>query len=233
MRPLVGIPLCLDDTGRWNPDRTYLYIDTAYARAVEGAGAVPVHVPLQGDASGLANRLDGLLIPGGGDFPPGRDYPEGVRFRPVPERQRAFDTRLLEAALDRRRPVLAICYGMQLLALHHGGSLHFDVSTDVPGAGPHRLPEPDGRHPLRIEGGTRLAAALGDDCGPVNSRHHQAVADPGRGLRVCARSGDGLIEAVEREGEPFCIGVQWHPESMDGPHHERLFAAFVSACRSV
>jgi putative glutamine amidotransferase len=64
----------------------------------------------------------------------------------------------------------------------------------------------------------------------VNSRHHQAVAEPGAGLRVCARSGDGLVEAVERPDLPFCIGVQWHPERMESPHRERLFRAFVAAC---
>jgi putative glutamine amidotransferase len=64
----------------------------------------------------------------------------------------------------------------------------------------------------------------------VNSLHHQGVADPGV-LRVAARAEDGVIEAVEGEGARFCVGVQWHPEKMEGPHRDRLFAAFVDACR--
>jgi putative glutamine amidotransferase len=120
---------------------------------------------------------------------------------------------------------------MQLLALHAGGRLHYDVATDLPGAAEHRLDEATGRHGLRLEPGTRLAGLLGGEPGPVNSLHHQAVAEPGAGLRVAARSEDGLIEAVEATGASFCVGVQWHPEKLSGPHRERLFEAFVAACR--
>ena len=85
---------------------------------------------------------------------------------------------------------------------------------------------------MRIESDSRLAATLGDAGSAVNSRHHQAVSDPGAGLRVSARAEDGLAEAIERDDGSFCIGVQWHPERMEAPHRERLFAAFVSACRA-
>ena len=64
----------------------------------------------------------------------------------------------------------------------------------------------------------------------MNSRHHQAVAQPGVGLRICARAEDGVCEALERVAGPFCIGVQWHPERMEERHRERLFGAFVRAC---
>jgi putative glutamine amidotransferase len=231
MRPLIGIPPCLDEQGRWNPRRSYQYLDTSYARALEAAGGLPVYLPLQGDAEALLERLDGLLLPGGDDFPPPRPYPPGVRFQSVSKAQLEFDGRLLAGALARRLPLLAICYGMQLLALEGGGRLHYDLATDLPGAGEHRLDEATGRHGLRLEAGTRLARLLGADPGPVNSLHHQAVSDPGRRLRVAARSEDGLIEALERPGEGFCIGVQWHPEKLEGPHRERLFGAFVEACR--
>ena len=154
-----------------------------------------------------------------------------MRFQPVPQAQLDFDRELLAGALARGLPVLGICYGMQLLALHGGGRLHYDLATDLPGAGEHRLDESSGRHGLRLEAGTRLARLLGGDPGPVNSLHHQGVAEPGAALRVAARSEDGLIEAVEGGGAGFCIGVQWHPEKLEGPHRERLFGAFVEACR--
>ena len=146
MRPLIGIPPCLDERGRWRPTREYHYADAAYARAVAEAGGIPVYLPQQGDVAALAERLDGLLLPGGGDFAPERAYPSGVAFDLVPARQLAFDRALLAAALERDRPVLGICYGMQLLALHCGGALHFDVATDVPGAAEHRFARP-GRAP--------------------------------------------------------------------------------------
>jgi putative glutamine amidotransferase len=231
MRPLIGIPQCLDDRGRWKAAREYQYLDTAYASAVDAAGATPVYLPLQRDAEGLIERVDGLLLPGGDDFAPPRAYPPSVRFDPVPERQLDFDRRLLAAALERGLPVLAICYGMQLLALHRGGSLHYDIATDLPAAGAHRLAERDGRHAIAVEPGSRLAAALGDAPAAVNSLHHQAVAEPGGGLRVSAVAEDDLIEAVEASDGSFALGVQWHPEKMDGPHRTRLFEAFAAACR--
>jgi putative glutamine amidotransferase len=233
MRPLIGIPPCLDERGRWKPSRTYHYIDAAYARAVEQADGIPLYLPLQADVETLAARVSGLLLPGGDDLLPEKPYPEDVRLDPVPAAQVAFDRRLLAAALARGLPVLAICYGMQLLALHHGGSLHYHIPTDVPEAGPHRLPEPEGRHVVRIAPDSRLAAALGGAEDAVNSLHHQGVAEPGAGLRACAHSEDGLIEAIERAEPPFCVGVQWHPEKMQGPHRERLFGAFVAASRGV
>jgi putative glutamine amidotransferase len=229
MRPLIGIPPCLDERGRWRPEREYHYADAAYARAVAEAGAVPVYLPQQDDVAALADRIDALLLPGGGDFAPDRAYPSGVSFDLVPARQLAFDRALLAAALERDRPVLGICYGMQLLALHCDGGLHFDLATDLPGAAQHQLGDPHARHAIWVEPATRLRGVLGADEASVNSRHHQAVADPGS-ARVTARSPDGLIEAVELPDARFALGVQWHPESLDARHREQLFGAFVDAC---
>jgi putative glutamine amidotransferase len=227
MRPLIGIPPCLDVRGRSGCDTQHL--DAAYARAVDAAGGAPVLVPVQEDAAGLAERIDGLLVPGGGDFAPPAPYPAAVRFALVAPSQLDFDGRLLEAALALRRPLLGICYGMQLLALRRGGSLVYDIPSEAPAAAGHQLAGPDERHGLRLEPGSRLAALLGDAPAAVNSRHHQAVREPGAGLRVAARAPDGVIEAIEADAG-FCIGVQWHPEGMQGPHRERLFGAFVAAC---
>ncbi len=230
MRPLIGIPLCLDDRGRWRSGRDYHYIDSAYARAVESCGGDAVYLPLREDPAALVDRIDGLLLPGGGDFPPERSYPESVRFDATPPGQLEFDRRLLHRARERSVPLLGICYGMQLLVLERGGSLLYDIATDRPEAGPHQLGGGDGRHGLRVEPGTRLASLLGEAPEPVNSLHHQGVAKPGSGLRICARADDGVIEAVEAEDGAFCVGVQWHPEKMSGPHRERLFRAFVESC---
>jgi putative glutamine amidotransferase len=230
MRPLIGIPPCLDDRGRWRPEREYHYADAAYAHAVMEVGGIPVYLPPQGDVASLAQRLDGLLVPGGGDFAPDRAYPAGVSFDLVPARQLAFDRALLAAALERDRPVLGICYGMQLLALHCDGALYFDVATDVPGAAEHHFRDPAARHAIRVESASRLRGVLGAEEVPVNSRHHQAVADAGS-ARVAARSGDGIVEAVELPDARFALGVQWHPESLDPGHREQLFGAFVRACK--
>ena len=230
MQPLIGIPPVFADRGRLRPGHAVHALDARYPQAVEGAGGTPVLLPLLSDAAALADRLDGLLIPGGGDFAPERSYPAGVEFDLVAPQQLDFDRRLLARALERGIPVLGICYGMQLIAVHHGGRLIYDLPTERPDAGPHRLAEPAGVHELRVEPRTRLAELLGGEGSAVNSRHHQAVAEPGAGLRVGARAPDGVIEAIERVEGPFCVGVQWHPERMDARHRASVVGAFVRAC---
>jgi len=230
VRPVIGISQCLDDRGRWRARRDYLYADLAYARAVEEAGGIPLHLPLQRDTAALAARIDALLIPGGDDFVPEKPYPEEVRFDPAPAAQIEFDRSLLAASLERAKPILGICYGMQLIALQHGGSLHYHLPRDLPQAGPHQLAEPEGRHALVVVPGSRVAAALGGERSEVNSLHHQAVATPGRGLRCSARGEDGVVEAIESEDSQFCVGVQWHPEKLDGAARSGLFRALVEAC---
>jgi putative glutamine amidotransferase len=223
MRPLIGIPPRLSERGQ---EGAAYRIGAALVAAVENAGGAALLLPPQRDPEALAARLDGLLLPGGGDFLPAQAYPSRVDFDPVAPRQLAFDTALLAAALQRGLPLLGICYGMQLLALHSGGSLHYDLRTDVPQASPHRLGA--GRHGLEVKPGSELARILGGSGGAVNSRHHQAVADPGR-ARVSATAPDGVVEAIELEGG-FAIGVQWHPEDLEDASRERLFGAFVAAC---
>jgi putative glutamine amidotransferase len=203
-----------------------------YAAAVAEAGGEPVQVASAGPE---APPWDGLVLPGGPDFAPPDPsvYPSRVRFRAAPPERLALDRALLAAARARGRPVLAVCYGMQLLALECGGALVFDVVTDCPEAADHQLAR-DARHPIAIEPGTRLALALGASEALVNSRHHQAVSDPGRGLRVSARAPDGLIEAVEGAGgaaAPLLLGVQWHPEDLDRSHRAALYGALCDAVR--
>jgi putative glutamine amidotransferase len=231
MGPVIGITQCLDDRGRWRPGRSYAYADLAYARAVEEAGGLPLHLPAQTDSDALASRIDGLLVPGGDDFAPERPdaYPSDAGFDPAPLAQIAFDRRLLASARGRNLPVLGICYGMQLLALERGGSLHYHLPTDLPEAGIHRLPETE-RHALEIEPETLLSDILGGVEALVNSLHHQAVSQTGLDLRVCARAPDGVIEAIEASNRPFELGVQWHPEKLAGETRDRLFRAFVDAC---
>lgn len=224
------MPPCLDERGRWKPGREYHYLDAAYAAALSEAGADAIVLPAQAEPRGLVARLDGLLLPGGDDLMPDAPYPPDVHFDPVPARQIDFDRRLLAEALRRDLPVLCICYGMQILALHADGRLDYDLPTDRPGAGEHRLPEPEGRHPLEIAPGSRLAAVLGARQASVNSLHHQGVSAAGRAVAV-AWTPDRLIEAIEIPEARFALGVQWHPEKMEALHRRRVFGAFVEACR--
>lgn len=234
-RPRIGIPLCVDARERWRPGRVYVYADHAYARCIDAAGGLPIHLPVQSRPEELAETLDGLLLPGGDDFAPDRSYPKDVRFDLAPESQIEFDKALLRAAIARGIPVLGICYGAQLIALEHGGRLHHHIPLDVPDADPHQLPEADGRHALGLAPGTRLSELLSIENGPcmVNSLHHQAIASLGEALRATAHAPDGLIEGFEATDERFIVGVQWHPEKLGDAPSERLFSAFTSACATI
>jgi putative glutamine amidotransferase len=225
----VGLPLCLDERGRWRAGRRYHYLDASYAESLTRAGALAVYLPGREDVEPLLDAVDGLLVPGGDDLPPPRPFAAGIELDLVPEEQLAFDRALVSGALTRGLPLLGICYGMQLLALACGGELHYHLPTNLPEAREHKLRDPEGRHSLRVAPGSRLSALIGSDPGPVNSLHHQGVASTGR-LEACAWAEDGVVEAMEGAGNTFCLGVQWHPEKLPGDASQRLFGGFVAAC---
>jgi putative glutamine amidotransferase len=241
-RPRIGIPLSLDDRGRWRSGRDYHYIDRRYADAIDLAGGLPVHLPIQSDPESLASDLDGLLIPGGDDFPSDRPLPESVQLDLVPATQLRFDESLYEASARLGLPILGICYGMQLMARVEGGSLDAHLPTQRPEAGNHRL-APSDRHTIELVTDSLLGGILETGAEQVNSLHHQAVRELGPRHRAVAFGPGGVIEALEaiRDmnapsneilGTKWEIGVQWHPEKMDEESSARIFAAFVEASRS-
>jgi len=203
---------------------------TPYEEALDAAGVEPV-VVRPGEL--VPAEYEGLLLIGGSDVNPSLyRASHDPHTEPSDAARDALECRLIKDALYRDLPLLAICRGLQILNVQHGGSLiqHL-VMTER-----HRRKTADpGRpvHKVEMVPGTKLAAiaapALTWD---VNSRHHQAVEVLGTGLRVSARDPeDGTVEAIERPDKPFVIGVQWHPENQ-APTDKRqasLFDAFASA----
>jgi len=192
-----------------------------YEAALREVGVQPVRIsPV--DARPL-DSLDGLLLTGGTDVNPAR---YGASRNPQTEDPDdlldELEIGLLRDALSAGMPVLAICRGMQLFNVFHGGTLvqHLDSHDS-----------PDALHYVRVVPNSRLAAIVGEGEHEVNSRHHQAVARVGDGLVVSAESRDGVIEALERPGQVFAVAVQWHPEDriLIGDMDRKLFQAFAGS----
>ena len=229
MRPLIGITTYVTPAkfGVWETETAL--VPVAYVRAVDRVGGRPLLVPPSGNGvEETLAALDGLLLPGGSDLEPelyGQE-PHPETYGVVPERDRA-ELALLEGALERELPVLAICRGSQVLNVARGGDLVQHL-PDVLGHERHKEdPGVFGEHDIRIEPRSLLGALLGEHA-PIKSHHHQGFGRVGDGLREVAWADDGTIEAVEDPDRPFLVGVLWHPEAgEDGA----LFAALVDAAR--
>jgi putative glutamine amidotransferase len=213
--PLIGLTTYREQAawGVW--DQRADLLPTQYAAAVEATGGVPVLLPPVGQpgaADTVVTRLDGLVISGGADVDPER-YGEDAHPRTASWRadRDAWESALLDAADALGLPVLGVCRGMQVMAVHSGGAL----DQHVPDLVEHEQHSPGGDEFGAIEVtttvGSRLAGLVGDQLS-VNCHHHQGVRTH-PGFDAVAHAADGTLEAMETDGERFCLGVQWHPET--------------------
>jgi putative glutamine amidotransferase len=230
----IGICAAVERVRRDPWDEVVAMVQRTYPAAVQRAGALALVLPpdeaVVDSPDLLLDRIDGLLLAGGADVDPGSygadRHPEtGVTW---PERDR-FEIALARRAIEREIPVLGACRGMQILNIALGGTLHQDlpgvIGTDV-----HRhTPGVFGDHGVRLEPGSLAARAVGDERTLVKSHHHQGLADLGEGLAATGWSTDDqLVEAVELRGEPYALGVLWHPEQDEA---SRVIASLVEAAR--
>lgn len=235
MRPLIGIPC----QGNLRTAYRRFCVGQSYCRALEMAGGAPVLIPLVEDEQALLDiyqRLDGLLLAGGGDIDP--HHFRQVRMAQVryvdPPRDRV-EMLLVRRAVKDDLPVLAICRGIQVLNVALGGTLYQDIPSQIPYALRHNFhpdyPRNHLGHEVEIKHDTRLAHIVGSQRVGVNSFHHQAVKEVAPILSVAAFAPDGVIEAVEAQDRRFVLGVQWHPEELvkDDPRMMRLFEALIEA----
>ncbi|HEY6444719.1 MAG TPA: gamma-glutamyl-gamma-aminobutyrate hydrolase family protein [Candidatus Acidoferrales bacterium] len=192
-----------------------------YLAAVRRAGGQPVPISLAAslDAlAGLASSLDGVVLTGSpADVEPSRyGAPRHIKCAKTDDDRERIDFALLENCFAARKPVLAICYGIQSLNVFLSGTLIQDVPSEIGTKVVHSDDEegaPDVHHVIAIESESRISRMAGAREMVVNSSHHQAILMPGRNLRVTARAPDGVIEAVEwTSDENWVVGVQWHPE---------------------
>jgi putative glutamine amidotransferase len=213
MRPLIGITSYAEEIrwGVWTEDAAL--VPLAYVRAVERAGGRPLVVPPSEDAlEETLDALDGVIFSGGGDLDPDLYGAEAHDATDAPRKERdVAELRLLEAALHRDMPVLAICRGSQLLNVARGGDLVQHLPEEV-GHEQHRHdPGSFSDHDVDVAADSRLGGLLGERA-PVKSHHHQGYGRIGSGLREVAWAEDGVVEGLEDAGKRFALGVLWHPE---------------------
>lgn len=211
-KPVIGISSVASESSASAP--------LTYINSVKRAGGVPLIIPMTTDKEQLERVLeviDGLIMTGGEDIDPLKYFgEEPIRGQGtiVPERD-AFDIMLMQMAVAKGIPVLGICRGHQIMNVAFGGSLYQDIPSQVKGTyvkHSQSAPRNYGTHTMLIEKGTKLHKILGVESVAVNSYHHQAVKDVAPGFKVTASAKDGVVEAIEKDGAQFVLGVQFHPE---------------------
>lgn len=234
-RPVIGI------TMDHNDDQSGYLLTFDYAKSIQAAGGLPFAIPYKVDHSLIPQYVDlcdGVLLTGGNDLDPSlygeKWHPRAV---PVDPARQEFELALLAEVERRRTPCLGVCFGSQIMNVHRGGSLvQFLPDRDRSDALEHRKGDIPGgtRHAVKIEPGTILFKVVGKSEIITNSRHKQAVAKLGKGLRANAFSPDGVVEGIEDPSMPLYLAVQWHPENLsDAPEHLAPFKLLVERATQV
>ncbi len=212
-----------------------------YEQAIVAAGGVPLLIPpgLTPDAlATVLERVDGVLLPGGGDIAPHRYNGHAVHptVYGIDEERDETELYLARQSIERDLPLLAICRGHQVLNVALGGTLWQDVADQMPESLEHNyyrpgFPRNQRVHEVSLRPGSRLGTLLGRPTTPVNSLHHQGIQTLAAPLSITATAPDGLIEGAEVRGHRFAVSVQWHPEELvrDDPAMLRLFEGLVAA----
>ncbi|HEY0755802.1 MAG TPA: gamma-glutamyl-gamma-aminobutyrate hydrolase family protein [Ktedonobacteraceae bacterium] len=240
MRPVIGIP-CQAEF-RSGSNRPIYGNNRTYVHAVENAGGLPILIPMLTNLHHLEDllpRLDGILFSGGIDLQP-ELYGE-LRHPATDEgdpQLDEFEVAVANWALQEDIPILGVCRGMQLLNVILGGTLYQDIATQRLNALEHcrrDMPRTALTHAIQVEEGSIMEQVLGTRQVQVNSLHHQAVKEPGKGVYLSGLAEDGLAELLEVPEHRFLLAIQGHPEEIYSQVEPfaRLFEAFVQACANI
>lgn len=205
-------------------------VSKGYFSAIGRAGAFAFGIPYAPDlVDYVVEEFDGFLSVGGRINFPGEWYVDGDQSQYPPSERLAVDMALMRGFLQRDKPVLGICNGMQMLACLNGCRMASDVCSSWPGALEHD--RGDVFHDVEVSPGTRMADIFKAETFSVNTSHREAIVEVSSAVVVTARGPDGVIEAIEVPSYTFAMGLQWHPERLDAASHPgaRMFDAFVKA----
>lgn len=212
--PIIGI------TADWDDEKKRSNLPNDYVHAVLAADGVPMILPVGGEEKNwkkMVDRVDGLLFSGGVDMDPAYfgETKHEKTDEPIPQRDEQ-ELWMMRYALQAGKPLLAICRGFQMLNCLEGGTLYQDIGEMVDTTIDHAQFSKKAAliHTVTIQPDTLLAKVCGNEALKVNSRHHQAIKQVGRGLKATAHAPDGLVEALEFGENVPCLSVQWHPESL-------------------
>lgn len=224
-QPIIGVTMQPAD-GRQQ-------INNGYVQSILDAGGVPLCIPNNTPIAHVLDRIDGLLVIGGDDIHPrffSEDSHAGLGH--VDPARDDSDLAAVKQALAHNLPLLAICRGEQVLNVAFGGSLYQHIPAQLPHAIQHKQQSARDTqiHEVDVRPDSKLADIVGTSI-MTNSFHHQSVKDVHAPLSISATTSDGVIEAIEHDDYPFCIGVQWHPEELKDEASKKLFRAFIEACQ--
>lgn len=234
MRPIVGITSWKRKLDTFYGPDVLQTLSSYYTDSVAAAGMTPLMFPSSlgpDEADRLVSLVDGVLVSGGDDIDPATYGEVNTTSTKVSEDADIFEIAVVEAARRQEKPLLAICRGLQLLNVAFGGTLQQEVTSD---GGVHDLISDDHeamnerRHVVVFEADSILSGMYGTREAKVNTLHHQGVGKLAEGLIVEGRTDDGLVEAARCDGSWWALGVQWHPERLEGDH-QMIFAAFRDA----
>ena len=215
-----NLPLIAITTGGKD---NFPHMPDLYIKAADLAGAAAVFIGPDERISDIVVRYAGFIIPGGRDIDPLLYNEERITdINPEEEKRVEFELSLFHSAVKQRKPILGICYGMQLLNVAMGGALYQDIGIQKSMAIYHK----EGTHTVQVADNPFIEEGRY----AVNSSHHQAVKEMGRDLLPFSFAPDGIIEACYSQKHSFLLGVQWHPERMINWISRTVFASFVEAC---
>lgn len=239
-KPLIGIltnVLTVEEGIFAGSER--LYIPRDYVNSIVRAGGIPLLLPIVADTvCGQIEVVDALILAGGQDVHP-RHYGQesSAALGAVCQERDLYEMEAIKYAVTRKKPILGVCRGLQVLNVAFGGSLYQDIPSHFPeNAVKHsqKVKKEEGTHRVEIAEGSQLWKMVGKQMLMTNSFHHQAIKELAPGFAINARSEDGLIEGIEYMEAPLIVGVQWHPEMMASQNDDmqQLFTAFVQMVRA-